>query len=239
MKADLLDLQGKKMRSLDLPFQFSEEVRPDLIQRAVLAIHSHNRQPYGTKPDAGMRHSSKLSRRRRQFRGSYTHGIARSPRKIMTRRGTQFFWVGATAPNTRGGRRSHPPKAGKIWAQHINVQERRKAIRSALAATLLLDIVRMRGHKVSSVPLVVESKLEALSSTKELKTTLENLNLAEELLRTKERKIRAGKGKAMQEKLSQEIMSVANNEGAAMKRKNDMHRMAEANKAFAHFARSR
>ncbi len=50
---------------------------------------------------------------------------------------------------------------------------------------------------------------------------------------------RAGKGKSMQEKLSQEIISVFNNEGAAMKKKNDMHRMAEANKAFAHFARSR
>src|SRR3989344_8115898 len=50
---------------------------------------------------------------------------------------------------------------------------------------------------------------------------------------------RNGKGKAMQEKLAQELMSVANNEGAAMKKKNDMHRMAEANKAFAHFARSR
>jgi small subunit ribosomal protein S7 len=50
---------------------------------------------------------------------------------------------------------------------------------------------------------------------------------------------RAGKGRSMQEKLSQEIMSVANNEGAAMKKKNDMHRMAEANKAFAHFAKSR
>lgn len=50
---------------------------------------------------------------------------------------------------------------------------------------------------------------------------------------------RAGKGKSMQEKLSQEIMNVANNEGAAMKKKNDMHRMAEANKAFAHFARQR
>jgi len=50
---------------------------------------------------------------------------------------------------------------------------------------------------------------------------------------------RAVKGKSMKEKLSQEIMNVANNEGAAMKRKNDMHRMAEANKAFAHFARSR
>ena len=50
---------------------------------------------------------------------------------------------------------------------------------------------------------------------------------------------RSGKGKSMQDKLSQEIMNVANNEGMAMKRKNDMHRMAEANKAFAHFARSR
>jgi small subunit ribosomal protein S7 len=50
---------------------------------------------------------------------------------------------------------------------------------------------------------------------------------------------RAGKGKSMQEKLGQEIMNVANNEGAAMKKKNDMHRMAEANKAFAHFARPR
>ena len=50
---------------------------------------------------------------------------------------------------------------------------------------------------------------------------------------------RSGKGKSMQEKLSQELINVSNNEGMAMKKKNDMHRMAEANKAFAHFARSR
>lgn len=50
---------------------------------------------------------------------------------------------------------------------------------------------------------------------------------------------RKQKGKSMQEKLSQELMNAANNEGHAMKKKNDMHRMAEANKAFAHFARSR
>lgn len=50
---------------------------------------------------------------------------------------------------------------------------------------------------------------------------------------------RSKKGKSMQEKLSDELMAAANNEGAAMKKKNDMHRMAEANKAFAHFARSR
>lgn len=47
------------------------------------------------------------------------------------------------------------------------------------------------------------------------------------------------KGKPMAEKLAEELMAAANNEGNAMKKKNDMHRMAEANKAFAHFARSR
>ena len=50
---------------------------------------------------------------------------------------------------------------------------------------------------------------------------------------------RTKKGKAMSERLGEEILSASNNEGAAMKKKNDMHRMAEANKAFAHFARQR
>ena len=48
---------------------------------------------------------------------------------------------------------------------------------------------------------------------------------------------RSKKGKPMAEKLSQELIDAANNEGAAIKKKNDTHRMAEANKAFAHFAR--
>jgi len=48
---------------------------------------------------------------------------------------------------------------------------------------------------------------------------------------------RAKKGKPMSEKLSQEIIDAANNTGGAVKKKQDTHRMAEANKAFAHFAR--
>ena len=50
---------------------------------------------------------------------------------------------------------------------------------------------------------------------------------------------RSKKGKSMAERLSEELMAAANNEGNAMKKKADTHRMAEANKAFAHFARSR
>jgi small subunit ribosomal protein S7 len=47
----------------------------------------------------------------------------------------------------------------------------------------------------------------------------------------------SGKGRPMKEKLATEIMNAANNEGLAMKKKADVHRMAEANRAFAHFAR--
>ena len=48
---------------------------------------------------------------------------------------------------------------------------------------------------------------------------------------------RAKKGKPMAQKLADELLAAAKNEGAAIKKKQDMHRMAEANRAFAHFAR--
>jgi len=48
---------------------------------------------------------------------------------------------------------------------------------------------------------------------------------------------RGKKGKPMAEKLAQELIDCINNQGNAIKKKADTHRMAEANKAFAHFAR--
>ena len=48
---------------------------------------------------------------------------------------------------------------------------------------------------------------------------------------------RAKKGKPMAEKLAAELLAASNKEGDAMKKKNDVHKMAEANRAFAHFAR--
>lgn len=48
---------------------------------------------------------------------------------------------------------------------------------------------------------------------------------------------RSKKGKPMAEKLAEEIIAASKNEGNAIKKKLDMHRMAEANRAFAHFAR--
>lgn len=46
------------------------------------------------------------------------------------------------------------------------------------------------------------------------------------------------KGKAMQDKLANEIMASASGDSESIRKKDSVHRMAEANKAFAHFGRS-
>jgi small subunit ribosomal protein S7 len=48
---------------------------------------------------------------------------------------------------------------------------------------------------------------------------------------------RARKGAPMAQKLASEILDAFQKQGAAIKKREDTHRMAEANKAFAHFAR--
>ncbi len=48
---------------------------------------------------------------------------------------------------------------------------------------------------------------------------------------------RSKKGKGMADKLAEELIAASKNEGTAVKKKQDTHRMAEANRAFAHFAR--
>jgi len=46
------------------------------------------------------------------------------------------------------------------------------------------------------------------------------------------------KGQPMHIRLADELILASNNEGAAIKKKLDVYRMAEANRAFAHFARN-
>jgi small subunit ribosomal protein S7 len=49
---------------------------------------------------------------------------------------------------------------------------------------------------------------------------------------------RSRKGMSMEDRLALELVDAYNNTGSAVKKKEDTHRMAEANRAFAHFARS-
>ena len=195
MKLDILNSQNKKTGDRELPTQFSEGYRPDLIKRAVHSLQSKARQAYGSSPEAGLRHSSKLSKRRRKYRGCYGFGISRVNRKILSRRGTRFFWVGAFSPQTRGGRRSHPPKAEKVFDKDINRKENRKAIRSAISATVVKELVTQRGHKLPEIyPFVVAADFEKLAKTKDVEKALLDLGFKEELERSLLKKIRAGMG---------------------------------------------
>lgn len=196
MKLPILNPEKNKVGERELPKQFNEEYRPDLIRRAVEALRSATRQKYGAKPEAGERSSSKLSKRRRKYRGCYGFGISRVNRKIHSRRGTRMYWVGAFSPQTVGGRRSHPPKGEKNWERKINQKENQKAIRSAMSATVDKNIVMERGHKApGNYPFIVNSDFEKLSKTKEVKKVLLNLGFKEELERSSIKKVRAGMGK--------------------------------------------
>lgn len=48
---------------------------------------------------------------------------------------------------------------------------------------------------------------------------------------------RARKGMSMEDRLALELVDAYNETGGAVKKKEDTHKMAEANRAFAHFAR--
>ena len=54
MKAKVKTIDGGVAKDIELPDLFSEEYRPDLIKKAVMALQSTRRQPHGTYPFAGI-----------------------------------------------------------------------------------------------------------------------------------------------------------------------------------------
>jgi large subunit ribosomal protein L4e len=190
----LYNIQGTEIKSVTLPKQFDEPIDENLIKRAVLALQQNARQKYGVLKTAGMRSSANLSRRRKDYRGGYGRGASRIPRKVMWRRGTQFSYEGAVVSGTKGGQKVHAPKPEKNFSVKINKKERRKAIRSAISATISSELVSVR-HKLPKIfPLVTEAKIETFNKTKQLKDLLIKLGLESELKRISKKTIRAGKG---------------------------------------------
>jgi len=180
-KAKVLSLSGEVLREIALPRVFLEEYRPDLIKRAVLAAQANRLQPYGTNVLAGRDTSAES--------WGPGYGVARVPRIKTGRRA-------AKVPQAVGGRRAHPPKPEKILSEKINKKERRKAIKSAIAATADETLVRRRGHKFGAeLPIILEDAFESLSKTREVKEVFERVGIWEDVLRAKERKVRAGIGK--------------------------------------------
>jgi len=184
MKIPVFNLDCKKDGEVELPNQFNEERRVSLVKKAVRAYLANQRQKYGAYRLAGMRQSAELSRRRRDHKTSYGHGISRAQRKVLSGKGSRMYWVGAVSPGTVGGRKAHPAKPDKIWTEKINVSERRAAIRSALSSSVNRDLVKKRGHLIpTDYPFALSNEFEEISKTKEFIEKLKMLGFEGELKR--------------------------------------------------------
>jgi large subunit ribosomal protein L4e len=201
MKTKIYNAEGKQGKEISLPSFFSERVREDLIQKIVEAKKVW--QPYAPSPVAGNQYSAsgKLKHHRKVWKSQYGRGMSRVPRKTMSVRGSQFNWVGATVPNTRGGRRAHPPKVmSMVGLSKINKKELLKAFISSISASANEKYIKkryetLREEKIGDVPYVVESKITDLKA-KDLMNSLKNI-LGEKVydVSIKKKKIRAGIGK--------------------------------------------
>ncbi|MFN3383338.1 MAG: 50S ribosomal protein L4 [Archaeoglobaceae archaeon] len=182
MKAKVLNLRGEVVEEIELPAIFNEDFRPDIIRKAVHAIQSHRRQPYGPNPLSGVNYAWE--------NWGPGHGYARVPRWKLGLRAV-------VVPQAVGGREAHPPKVQKKWEEKINKKEMRKALKSAIATTANAELVRMRNHVFEGeVPKVVVDEFEAIGKTKEAISVLKAIGVYEDIERAKERRRqRAGIGK--------------------------------------------
>jgi large subunit ribosomal protein L4e len=185
MKSLLYDLENDDYKEIELPHFFESEIRPDLINRAVLAIRSLRYQPKGKSPSGDKKHVVE----------SHGKGYDRS----RTSRTGGGFGISRFVALAVGGRRVRAPKSNKRIVEKINKKEKLRALLSALAATTDPILVQMRGHlvdKVRSVPIIVSGEFEKLEKTRDVREVLYKLGVVVDLKKAEDaRRVRAGKGK--------------------------------------------
>jgi len=198
MKINILNIEGKKLREINLPKCFSADIREDVVVKVLEA--KKRQQPYAPSLVGGKQHSASgiIKHRRHVWKTHYGHGISRIPRKIVSRKGNRFNWIGAEISSAVGGRRAHPPKVlSMINMRSINKKEMRIAFFSALSATADKKFITKKYLTLEKlnkdVPLVVSSVDKI--KVKELLTNLKKF-LGNDLynLAIKKKSIRAGRG---------------------------------------------
>ena len=196
MKSKIISKLGKEKGEIILPKNFTSKIRPDILAKVFEVQKLIYSQQYGSKPNAGAGYSASgiLKHKRHDWKSAYNKGISRIPRKIMSRNGASFNWVGATVSNTRGGRRPHSPTSAKNVFNKINKKEMSVAMNSAFSATIDKEYLKLKYLEDVNSGLIFEKEILKLKS-KELFAILEKL-LGETFKKAlKKKKIRAGKGK--------------------------------------------
>lgn len=185
LRVPVINLEGEKVKEIDLPEIFSLPYRADIVNRVFWAVFTHKLQPKGVDPEAGERTSAES--------WGVGHGVARVARV----KGSNYPRAGQAAgiAGVVKGRQAHPPRAEKVIKKKVNKKERRLAIAVAIAATAMPEIVKQRGHRLPdglTLPVVVVDEIERIKKTKELMEFLKKLKLEEELERVSSRSLRSG-----------------------------------------------
>lgn len=173
-----------------LPAVFTAPIRPDVVNFVHTNMAKNNRQAYGVSRRAGHQHSAE----------SWGTGRAVSRIPRIQGGGTQRAGQAAFGNMCRGGRMFAPTRIWRKWHRKINVNQRRFAVASALAASALPALVTARGHrieKVPEVPLVLEDAVESILKTAQAVKILAKFGADADVEKVKDsKKVRTGRGKS-------------------------------------------
>uniref|UniRef100_A0A6B2E6K7 Putative 60s ribosomal protein l4 n=1 Tax=Phlebotomus kandelakii TaxID=1109342 RepID=A0A6B2E6K7_9DIPT len=181
--------EAVKDHSVPLPSIFKAPIRPDIVNEIHQLMRRNRRQPYAVSEEAGHQTSAE----------SWGTGraVARIPR--VRGGGTHRSGQGAFGNMCRGGRMFAPTKTWRRWHRKINVNQRRYAIVSAIAASGVPALVQSKGHiidGVSEFPLVVSDKLQEVTKTKQAVVFLRRMKVWADIQKVyKSQRFRAGRGK--------------------------------------------
>lgn len=185
----VFSVSGVAQRSINVPTVFSAPVRSDIVQFVHTQVNKNKRQARAVSVKAGHQTSAT----------SWGTGraVARIPR--VSGGGTHRAGQAAFGNMCRGGRMFAPTKVFRKWHVKVNLNQRRFATCSAVAASALAPLVMARGHridKVEEIPLVVENAIESLKKTKDAIALLTSLNAMQDVEKVQSsKKLRAGLGK--------------------------------------------
>jgi len=190
-------IHGRPQKTrIKMPDVLLAPIRADLVHWVHKNISKNARQPYGVQYHNGPKGIVAGHQVRAQSWGT-GRAVSRVPR--VKGGGTHRAGQGAFANMCRGGRMFAPTKVWRRWHRKINVNQKRYAVASAVAASALPSLVMARGHRIQTVeevPLVVERDFEKIRKTRACVLALQKLKLGREINRCKSRYKRAGKGKA-------------------------------------------
>lgn len=206
-EANIFSLDGKQKGKMSLPSIFETDVRPELIQRAVIAENTMKLQPQGHFPLAGMQTTARYYGRMHSYRSGRHMGVAIRPRQKL---GGGAQGKVRIIPSSTKGKRAHPHLIEKTLAEQINRKEYQKALACAISATRTA-----KAHETN--PIIVANEIESINKTKEMLKVFNNLNLSNEI-EGSVAKIRKGLRRASKQKhYKKSVLLVISKEGNAIR----------------------